>query len=284
MFGHLGNRKDFRGREWLIDSELGTHIEVPPLRILRPGFFMENYDGKIGSIAVGVLKKGLKPTTTSQLVVSNFSMPITQTYAQQNYRQPKILDTLQRPFSRCGSLSTVFPVLSNALQDPQSYASQILVVSGEGQAVNALRETESKTSTASTMAEQEEAYKRATGKNLPAIPGWLARALIAFNSHTKALYVLIPFSLTEFFMTERQSESQTSNAYTTPGRAGNALRSRNRPPPRNGHIQRCRRLRRGPDSVRARCPPQPRTGIRSRSAVWRRGSSSPSGVIFVENV
>jgi hypothetical protein len=33
---------------------------------------MENYDGKIGSIAVGVLKKGLKPTTTSQLVVSDF--------------------------------------------------------------------------------------------------------------------------------------------------------------------------------------------------------------------
>jgi hypothetical protein len=36
--------------------------------------------------------------------------------------------------------------------------------------------------------------------------------------------------------------------------------------------------------VRARCPPQPRTGIRSRSAVWRRGSSSSSGIIFVENV
>lgn len=38
-------------------------------RILRPGFFMENYGGTIGSIAVGVLKKGLKPTTTNQLVV-----------------------------------------------------------------------------------------------------------------------------------------------------------------------------------------------------------------------
>jgi hypothetical protein len=43
---------------------------------------MENYDGKIGSIAVGVLKKGLKPTTTSQLVVSNFSMLRTQTHSR----------------------------------------------------------------------------------------------------------------------------------------------------------------------------------------------------------
>ncbi|KAJ7887157.1 NAD(P)-binding protein [Mycena leptocephala] len=108
-----------------------------PWTILRPGFFMENYDGKIGSIAVGVLKKGLKPTTTSQLVAAQ----------------------------------DIGHVAAAIFKDPQSYASQILVVSGE----------------ASTMAEQEEAYKRATGKNLPAIPGWLARALIAFNSHTKAL-------------------------------------------------------------------------------------------------
>ncbi|KAF7290320.1 NmrA domain-containing protein [Mycena chlorophos] len=36
--------------------------------IFRPGFFMENYDGFIGAIAVGVLKAGLKPTTTNRMV------------------------------------------------------------------------------------------------------------------------------------------------------------------------------------------------------------------------
>ncbi|KAJ3881172.1 NAD(P)-binding protein [Lentinula edodes] len=36
--------------------------------ILRPGFFMENYEGTIGSITVGVLKAGLQPTTTIQLI------------------------------------------------------------------------------------------------------------------------------------------------------------------------------------------------------------------------
>jgi hypothetical protein len=41
-------------------------------RILRPGFFMENYEGTIGSITVAVLKEGLKPSTTLQLIVSMF--------------------------------------------------------------------------------------------------------------------------------------------------------------------------------------------------------------------
>ncbi|KAG5352465.1 hypothetical protein C0989_002175 [Termitomyces sp. Mn162] len=36
--------------------------------ILRPGFFMENFEGTIGSITVGVLKAGLKPDTTVQLI------------------------------------------------------------------------------------------------------------------------------------------------------------------------------------------------------------------------
>ncbi|KAG6917043.1 hypothetical protein DXG01_004095 [Tephrocybe rancida] len=36
--------------------------------ILRPGFFMENFEGSIGSIAVGTLKAGLKPETTLQLI------------------------------------------------------------------------------------------------------------------------------------------------------------------------------------------------------------------------
>jgi hypothetical protein len=38
-------------------------------RIIRPGFFMENFLGTIGSIAAGVLHAGLRPDTKVQLVV-----------------------------------------------------------------------------------------------------------------------------------------------------------------------------------------------------------------------
>ncbi|KAJ7671048.1 hypothetical protein B0H17DRAFT_1335528 [Mycena rosella] len=108
-----------------------------PWTILRPGFFMENYDGAIGSVAVGVLKNGLKPTTTNQLV----------------------------------AVDDIGQVAAAIFKSPANYTSQILLVSGE----------------ASTMTEQQDSYKRATGKDLPSIPGFLARPLIALNSHTKAL-------------------------------------------------------------------------------------------------
>ena len=39
-------------------------------RILRPGFFMENFDGFIGSITTAVLKAGLDASTTNGLIVS----------------------------------------------------------------------------------------------------------------------------------------------------------------------------------------------------------------------
>ncbi|KAJ6451277.1 NAD(P)-binding protein [Mycena sanguinolenta] len=121
-----------------------------PWTILRPGFFMENYDNKIGTIAVGVLKKGLKPSTTNQLV----------------------------------AVEDIGHVAAAVFQNPQTYASQILVVAGE----------------ASTMAQQEEAYRRATGKQLSSIPAWLAIPLISLNSHTKALVADI----------ERVHEARTS--------------------------------------------------------------------------
>ncbi|KAF8177303.1 NAD(P)-binding protein [Mycena galopus ATCC 62051] len=68
-----------------------------PWTILRPGFFMENYDNKIGSIAVGVLKKGLKPTTTNQLV----------------------------------AIEDIGHVAATIFQNPQTYTSRILVVVSE---------------------------------------------------------------------------------------------------------------------------------------------------------
>ena len=44
-------------------------VDVLCHRIIRPGFFMENFEGSLGSITFGVLKAGLKPSTTIQLIV-----------------------------------------------------------------------------------------------------------------------------------------------------------------------------------------------------------------------
>ncbi|KAF7312854.1 NAD-binding protein [Mycena kentingensis (nom. inval.)] len=108
-----------------------------PWTILRPGFFMENYDGTIGSVAAGVLKKGLKPTTKNQLIAAE-------------------------DIGRVGAA---------VLENPEEWKHQILVVVAESL----------------TMKEQEAAYKRGTGKTLPAVAGWVAAPLIALNGHTKAL-------------------------------------------------------------------------------------------------
>jgi len=68
-----------------------------PWTILRPGFFMENYDGKIGSITVGVLKAGLKPTTTVALIAAG----------------------------------DIGQVAAGVFENPESYKSQVLVAVGE---------------------------------------------------------------------------------------------------------------------------------------------------------
>lgn len=39
-------------------------------RILQPGFFMENFEGPLGPVAVGFFKKGLKEDTTIAVIVS----------------------------------------------------------------------------------------------------------------------------------------------------------------------------------------------------------------------
>lgn len=44
-------------------------MPAPWLRILRPGFFMENFDGFLGSIAVALLHQGLGKDTTIAVVV-----------------------------------------------------------------------------------------------------------------------------------------------------------------------------------------------------------------------
>lgn len=39
--------------------------------IVRPGFFMENFDGFMGSLAVAILSQGLRKETDIALVVCN---------------------------------------------------------------------------------------------------------------------------------------------------------------------------------------------------------------------
>ncbi|GLB44978.1 putative nmrA-like family protein [Lyophyllum shimeji] len=65
--------------------------------ILRPGWFMENFEGTIGSITVGVLKAGLKPTTTVQLI----------------------------------AVDDIGHVAAGVFRAPESYASKVLVVVGD---------------------------------------------------------------------------------------------------------------------------------------------------------
>ncbi|KAE9407574.1 NAD(P)-binding protein [Gymnopus androsaceus JB14] len=108
-----------------------------PWTILRPGFFMENYEGTIGSITVSVLKAGLQPTTTIQLI----------------------------------AVDDIGYVAAGVFTDPKSFHHQILSVIGER----------------CTMKEQEESYKRATGRSIPAVPSFIARMLISINGHTKGL-------------------------------------------------------------------------------------------------
>ncbi|KAK7442796.1 hypothetical protein VKT23_016041 [Stygiomarasmius scandens] len=105
--------------------------------ILRPTFFMENYDGAIGSITVGVLKAGLKSTTTIQMI----------------------------------AVEDIGHVAAGVFKDPTPYKHEILLLAGER----------------TTISSQNAAYKEATGRPLPSIPKFIARALVSLNSHTRDL-------------------------------------------------------------------------------------------------
>ncbi|KAK0448593.1 NAD(P)-binding protein [Armillaria borealis] len=109
--------------------------------ILRPGFFMENYEGIVGAITVSVLKAGLPKDTTIQLVC---------------------VDDI-------GHVAAgVFRV---SCQDPALYAFQILLVAGE----------------VSTIFEQEDVFRRRTGRDLPSVPVFVGKILLAINGHTQGL-------------------------------------------------------------------------------------------------
>ncbi|KAF5376279.1 hypothetical protein D9615_008517 [Tricholomella constricta] len=85
-------------------KELGS--KGLPWTILRPGFFMENFDGTIGSITAGVLKAGLKPATTIQLVAAE----------------------------------DIGHVVAGVFKEPKSYASKVLIVVGDISTTDQLEE------------------------------------------------------------------------------------------------------------------------------------------------
>ncbi|KAL0571564.1 hypothetical protein V5O48_010396 [Marasmius crinis-equi] len=105
--------------------------------IIRPGFFMENYEGLLGSITFGVLKAGLKPTTTVQLIAAD----------------------------------DIGYIAAAVFKDPSTFESEVLVAAGD----------------ISTVSQQEEAHKKATGRPMSSIPSFLARTLISLNKETKGL-------------------------------------------------------------------------------------------------
>jgi hypothetical protein len=43
-------------------------------RIMRPGFFLDNFEGFIGSITVAVMANGLKPDITLGVIVSRLGV------------------------------------------------------------------------------------------------------------------------------------------------------------------------------------------------------------------
>ncbi|KAF9016715.1 NAD(P)-binding protein [Hymenopellis radicata] len=104
--------------------------------ILRPGFFMENYIGLIGSITVAALRAGLAKDT-------------------------KIFMVCTEDIGR---------VAAGVVRDPGSFRSSVIAI-GEH----------------STIGEQQQAYRRATGKALPSAPLLLGRVILKMNKHAKGL-------------------------------------------------------------------------------------------------
>lgn len=108
-----------------------------PWTILRPGFFLDNYDDFIGSITVAVMTRGLKEDSKLGVI------------------DPK----------------DIGHVAAAVFKNPEKYKHQILVVIGD----------------VLTMSEQHASYKRATGRTLPSIPGFLATIILALNKSTQEL-------------------------------------------------------------------------------------------------
>lgn len=108
-----------------------------PWTILRPGFFLDNYNDFIGSVTVAVMTRGLKEDSKLGVIDSK----------------------------------DIGHVAAAVFKNPEKYKHQILVVIGD----------------VLTMSEQHASYKRATGRTLPSIPGFLAAILLALNKSTQEL-------------------------------------------------------------------------------------------------
>jgi hypothetical protein len=77
--------------------------------IVRPGFFMETFEGMTGSFAVGVMKNGMKKDAKLQLVVRHQISPLVSgnlTTSIHTLRRPWMtLVRLRRVFSGYGHVS-----------------------------------------------------------------------------------------------------------------------------------------------------------------------------------
>jgi len=152
---------------------------------MRPGFFLDNFDGFIGAITVAVMARGLKKDSKLGVIVS----PSLSVYAyialKIKLRTRKTLAVSLLPCSRYAFLlGEISQLLILQWKNPDKYKHEILVVIGD----------------LLTMSEQSASYKRATGRPLPSIPGFLAASLLAVNKSTQELWVFICYFSCAFLM------------------------------------------------------------------------------------
>ncbi|KAM5360207.1 hypothetical protein ACJZ2D_013917 [Fusarium nematophilum] len=106
--------------------------DISLLQILRPGFFMENFDGFQGAMAVGIFHKCLTKDTTIALVASE----------------------------------DIGSIAAGVFQDHERFLGKTLCVTSE----------------LATMTEVMDSYRRAVGKPMPTIPGFVGGMLVKVNS------------------------------------------------------------------------------------------------------
>lgn len=139
------------------------------VRIMRPGFFLDNYDnGFIGTITAGVMTHGLKKDSKLGVAVSS---PL--------YLCPTLNhnEGLERRWSCCCCRvqgirfwrEKIYQRLTLQLKNPERYRHKVLVVIGD----------------VLTMSEQHASYERATGRPIPSTPGFMASIVLASNKATR---------------------------------------------------------------------------------------------------
>ncbi|KAL1864543.1 hypothetical protein Daus18300_007558 [Diaporthe australafricana] len=129
--------------------------------IIRPGFFMENFDGLLGALAVSAMRAGLDKDTTITLIVSRISR------TDPNY----VCYILVAKFPKASE--DIGRVAAGVFWHHDQYLHKALAITSE----------------VVTMEEISESYKRGTGEPIPAAPALVGRVLLKLNAAVQNVYV-----------------------------------------------------------------------------------------------